>query len=57
MRCPSCDHLNEAGANFCSRCGSPLASADAEAVAAGRSRLGAVRESAPLTVLDRHFRS
>jgi ectoine hydroxylase-related dioxygenase (phytanoyl-CoA dioxygenase family) len=35
----------------------PLAAADAEAVAAGRARLGAVREGAPLTVLDRHFRS
>ncbi len=35
----------------------PLADADAAAVAAGRARLGAVREGAPLTVLDRHFRS
>ncbi len=33
MRCPACDHLNESGANFCSRCGSPLGSADAEATA------------------------
>jgi|SRR5687767_8931387 pSer/pThr/pTyr-binding forkhead associated (FHA) protein len=33
MRCPNCDHLNEAGANFCSRCGSPLATAEAEATA------------------------
>ena len=32
MRCPNCDHLNESGANFCSRCGSPLA-AEAEATA------------------------
>ncbi len=29
----------------------------ADARAAGRARLGAVRESAPLTVLDRHFKS
>ena len=35
----------------------PLESADADAVASGRARLGAVREGAPLTVLDRHFRS
>jgi pSer/pThr/pTyr-binding forkhead associated (FHA) protein len=33
MRCPNCDHLNESGANFCSRCGSPLAAPDAEATA------------------------
>lgn len=33
MRCPNCDHLNESGANFCSRCGSPLGSAEAEATA------------------------
>src|ERR1041385_1020957 len=32
MRCPTCDHLNEAGANFCSRCGSPMA-VEAEATA------------------------
>ncbi len=35
----------------------PLATADPDAVAAGRARLGAVREGAPLTVLDRHFKS
>jgi hypothetical protein len=35
----------------------PLASADPDAVATGRARLGAVREGAPVTVLDRHFRS
>jgi len=35
----------------------PLASADADSIAAGRARVGAVRESAPLTVLDRHFKS
>lgn len=33
MRCPTCDHLNESNANFCSRCGSPMGSADAEATA------------------------
>lgn len=33
------------------------ADADADALAAGRARLGAVREGAPLTVLDRHFKS
>lgn len=33
MRCPVCDHLNEANANFCSRCGSPLGSVEAEATA------------------------
>jgi pSer/pThr/pTyr-binding forkhead associated (FHA) protein len=33
MRCPNCDHLNEAGANFCSRCGSPMGSVEAEATA------------------------
>jgi hypothetical protein len=31
MRCPNCDHLNEAHANFCSRCGSPMGSVEAEA--------------------------
>ena len=35
----------------------PLASADADSVAAARARAGAVRETAPLTVLDRHFKS
>ncbi|HUI49025.1 MAG TPA: phytanoyl-CoA dioxygenase family protein [Acidimicrobiia bacterium] len=35
----------------------PRAAADTEAVAAGRARLSAVREGAPLTVLDRHFKS
>ena len=35
----------------------PLPSADVDAIAAGRARLGAVREGAPLTVLDRHFKS
>jgi len=34
MRCPVCDHLNEASSNFCSRCGSPLAATvEAEATA------------------------
>lgn len=31
MRCPNCDHLNEANANFCSRCGSPMGAVEAEA--------------------------
>jgi hypothetical protein len=35
----------------------PPVDADADAVAANRARLGAVREGAPLTVLDRHFKS
>jgi hypothetical protein len=35
----------------------PLETADADAVAAGRARLGAVREGAPLNVLERHFKS
>ena len=35
----------------------PLDAADSDALSAGRARLGAVRESAPLTVLDRHFKS
>ncbi len=35
----------------------PLDAADTGALASGRARLGAVRESAPLTVLDRHFKS
>jgi Phytanoyl-CoA dioxygenase (PhyH) len=35
----------------------PLAEADPDAIAEGRRRLGAVREGAPLTVLDRHFKS
>jgi hypothetical protein len=34
-----------------------LDAADPDAVAEGRARLGAVREGAPLTVLDRHFKS
>ncbi len=33
MRCPSCDHLNEANANFCSRCGSPMGTVEADATA------------------------
>lgn len=33
MRCPACDHLNEANANFCSRCGSPMGAVEAEATA------------------------
>ena len=35
----------------------PLDNADADAIAAARARLGSVRETAPLTVLDRHFKS
>lgn len=35
----------------------PLADADTDALAASRARLGAVREGAPLTVLDRRFKS
>jgi len=35
----------------------PLEEASDEARAAGRARLGAVREGAPLTVLDKHFKS
>jgi hypothetical protein len=35
----------------------PRGDADTTALSAGRARLGAVRESAPLTVLDRHFKS
>jgi hypothetical protein len=35
----------------------PLETADADVIAANRARLGAVREGAPLTVLDRHFKS
>jgi hypothetical protein len=35
----------------------PLHSVDAAAMAQARARLGAVRETAPLTVLDRHFKS
>jgi len=35
----------------------PLEAADADAAAAGRARLGAVREGAPLNVLERHFKS
>lgn len=35
----------------------PRAAADMGALSAGRARLGVVRESAPLTVLDRHFKS
>jgi hypothetical protein len=35
----------------------PLGDASADARADGRARLGAVRESAPLTVLDKHFKS
>ncbi len=33
MRCPNCEHLNEANANFCSRCGGPMGSVEAEATA------------------------
>jgi pSer/pThr/pTyr-binding forkhead associated (FHA) protein len=33
VRCPNCDHLNEASANFCSRCGSPMGTVEAEATA------------------------
>jgi pSer/pThr/pTyr-binding forkhead associated (FHA) protein len=33
MRCPSCDHLNEANANFCSRCGEPMGTVESEATA------------------------
>lgn len=30
MHCPTCGHLNEAGANFCSRCGASLGVAEAD---------------------------
>lgn len=33
MRCPECDHLNETNANYCSRCGSPMGTVEAEATA------------------------
>lgn len=33
MRCPNCEHFNEANANFCSRCGSPMGGVEAEATA------------------------
>lgn len=33
MRCPSCNHLNEANANYCSRCGEPMGTVEAEATA------------------------
>jgi len=35
----------------------PLGDASPDARAEARARLGAVRESAPLTVLDKHFKS
>jgi hypothetical protein len=35
----------------------PLTASSDDARAAGRARLGAVREGAPLTVLDKHFKS
>jgi hypothetical protein len=35
----------------------PLAEANDELIAANRARLGNVRETAPLTVLDKHFKS
>jgi hypothetical protein len=35
----------------------PFPDIDREAISAGRARLGSVREAAPLTVLDRHFKS
>jgi hypothetical protein len=35
----------------------PLAGVSDDARAAGRARLGAVRDGAPLTVLDQHFKS
>ena len=33
MRCPSCGHLNESTANFCSRCGGGMGSVEAESTA------------------------
>jgi pSer/pThr/pTyr-binding forkhead associated (FHA) protein len=33
MRCPSCGHLNESSANFCSRCGNAMGVVEAEATA------------------------
>lgn len=33
MRCPSCGHTNDTGANFCSRCGTQLAGPDPETTA------------------------
>ncbi len=33
MRCSSCGHLNESTANFCSRCGGPMGTVEAEATA------------------------
>ncbi len=35
----------------------PLDNADTDALSVARARLGSVRETAPLTVLDRHFKS
>ena len=33
VRCPNCDYLNEANANYCSRCGEPMGTVEAEATA------------------------
>jgi Phytanoyl-CoA dioxygenase (PhyH) len=35
----------------------PFPDIDRDAISAGRARLGSVRDAAPLTVLDRHFKS
>jgi hypothetical protein len=33
VRCPNCNHLNEANSNYCSRCGEPMGTVEAEATA------------------------
>ena len=52
MRCSSCGHLNESSANFCSRCGGPMGTVEAEATATFSAIESEADEEAHLGELD-----
>ncbi len=52
MRCPSCGHLNESSANFCSRCGVPMGTVEAEATATFSAIEAEADEEAQLAELE-----
>ena len=52
MRCPSCGHLNESSANFCSRCGTAMGSSAPEETATFAAIEAEADEEAHLAELE-----
>lgn len=52
MRCPSCGHVNESTANFCSRCGVPMGTVEAESTATFSAIEAEADEEAQLAELE-----